>query len=64
MKIGTPSWWSPPQPPAISKVRRPVLADAMPALQVGQRGTDVMGEPEVPISHPAQRTVLGSNLMR
>jgi hypothetical protein len=23
MKIGTPSWWSPPQPPAGSKVPRP-----------------------------------------
>jgi hypothetical protein len=23
MKIGTPSWWSPPHPPAGSKVPRP-----------------------------------------
>jgi site-specific recombinase XerD len=37
MKIGTPSWWSPPQPPAGSKVPRPATIAPVAAAHAGVR---------------------------
>src|SRR5918995_5705286 len=47
MKIGTPSWWSPPQPPAGSKVPRPATtapvdmnsSQTVPLTPDGRAGT-------------------------
>src|SRR3954447_10531374 len=56
MKIGTPSWWSPPQPPAGSKVPRPATtapvamnsATTRP-LTPGTRPDNALRSPSAPI---------------
>src|SRR4051812_44764003 len=64
MKIGTPSWWSPPQPPAGSKVPRPATTAPVsitssitaPLTPDGRPGT-----PPCPVGAPATSLVGGSS---